>query len=99
LFHMYRKVEAARALARRAMLYNFTQPVPALALRNATNAWSMNNSASGGNLALNSGQIGYASGNPTNTVGGGQNQKSDNASATQSDGPGSAKTEPQTPCP
>ena len=30
LFHMYRKVEAARALARRAMLYNFTQPVPAL---------------------------------------------------------------------
>ena len=28
LFHMYRKVEAARALARRAMLYNFTQPVP-----------------------------------------------------------------------
>ena len=30
LFHMYRKVEAARALARRATLYNFTQPVPAL---------------------------------------------------------------------
>jgi acyl-CoA dehydrogenase len=30
LFHMYRKVETARALARRAMLYNFTQPVPAL---------------------------------------------------------------------
>jgi len=30
LFHMYRKVEAARALARRAVLYNFTQPVPAL---------------------------------------------------------------------
>jgi acyl-CoA dehydrogenase len=30
LFHMYRKVEAARALARRAMLYNFTRPVPAL---------------------------------------------------------------------
>lgn len=30
LFHMYRKVEAARALARRAMLYNLTQPVPAL---------------------------------------------------------------------
>jgi alkylation response protein AidB-like acyl-CoA dehydrogenase len=27
---MYRKVEAARALARRAVLYNFTQPVPAL---------------------------------------------------------------------
>jgi acyl-CoA dehydrogenase len=30
LFHMYRKVEAARALTRRAMVYNFTQPVPAL---------------------------------------------------------------------
>jgi acyl-CoA dehydrogenase len=30
LFHMYRKIEAARALARRALLYNFTQPVPAL---------------------------------------------------------------------
>jgi len=30
LFHMYRKVEAARALARRAMAYNFIQPVPAL---------------------------------------------------------------------
>jgi acyl-CoA dehydrogenase len=30
LFHMYRKVEAARALARRAMLYNFTRPTPAL---------------------------------------------------------------------
>jgi acyl-CoA dehydrogenase len=30
LFHMYREVEAARALARRAMLYNFTQRVPAL---------------------------------------------------------------------
>jgi Acyl-CoA dehydrogenase, C-terminal domain len=26
LFHMYRKVEAARALARRAMPYNFTRP-------------------------------------------------------------------------
>ena len=30
LSHMYRKVETARALARRAMLYNFAQPVPAL---------------------------------------------------------------------
>ncbi len=30
LFHMFRKVEASRALTRRVMAYNFTQPVPAL---------------------------------------------------------------------
>jgi acyl-CoA dehydrogenase len=30
LFHMYRKVEAARALTRRIMEYNMTEPVPAL---------------------------------------------------------------------
>src|SRR5436189_4614 len=30
LFHMYRKVEAARALSRRALIYNYTQPVPAM---------------------------------------------------------------------
>jgi alkylation response protein AidB-like acyl-CoA dehydrogenase len=30
LFHMYRKVEASRALTRRVVLYNFTAKVPAL---------------------------------------------------------------------
>lgn len=30
LFHMYRKIEAARALTRRVILYNNTAPVPAL---------------------------------------------------------------------
>ena len=30
LFHMYRKIEAARALTRRVILYNTTAPVPAL---------------------------------------------------------------------
>src|SRR6266849_4611061 len=30
LFHMYRKVEAARALSRRALIYNYTQPEPAI---------------------------------------------------------------------
>jgi alkylation response protein AidB-like acyl-CoA dehydrogenase len=30
LFHMYRKVEAARALSRRALIYNYTQPEPAM---------------------------------------------------------------------
>lgn len=30
LFGMFRKVEAARALARRVMFYNHTQPIPAL---------------------------------------------------------------------
>ncbi len=30
LFHMYRKVEAARALSRRALLYNYTQAEPAI---------------------------------------------------------------------
>lgn len=30
LFHMYRKVEASRALVRRVALHNFTQPMPSL---------------------------------------------------------------------
>jgi acyl-CoA dehydrogenase len=30
LFHMYRKVEAARALSRRVLIYNYTRPVPAM---------------------------------------------------------------------
>ena len=36
LFHMYRKVEASRALVRRVALYNLTSPMPALQSAMAT---------------------------------------------------------------
>ena len=44
LFHMYRKVEAARALSRRALVYNYTQPVPAMHVAMATKITGTQNS-------------------------------------------------------
>ncbi|MEU7905661.1 acyl-CoA dehydrogenase family protein [Actinoplanes sp. NPDC049118] len=44
LFHMYRKVEAARALSRRALVYNYTQPEPAMHVAMAAKITSTQNS-------------------------------------------------------
>ena len=44
LFHMYRKVEAARALSRRALIYNYTQPEPAMHVAMASKITGTQNS-------------------------------------------------------
>jgi acyl-CoA dehydrogenase len=44
LFHMYRKVEAARALSRRALIYNYTQPEPVMHVAIAAKITSTQNS-------------------------------------------------------
>ncbi len=52
LFHMYRKVEAARALSRRALIYNYTQPVPAMQVAMASKITCTQNSFEVANEAL-----------------------------------------------
>lgn len=52
LFHMFRKVEAARALSRRALIYNYTQPEPAMHVAMASKITGTQNSFEVANEAL-----------------------------------------------